>query len=121
MEKEKETFDAWMQSQRDFMDTWMKTQKRFWENMTESTKKLQETFVRSACGPAQEGAEGFPPREAFNIYNTMVETMFNSTKGYADEAIKLQEAWNHNISRQMEMCMRMASNMFDMGRQKEAA
>ena len=121
MEKEQGTFDVWMQSQKEFMDTWMRTQKQFWENVTESTRKLQEGFVRTACSQAQGGPETFPPKEAMAVYNTMVETMLNSTRVYADEFIKMQEAWNHTVAQQMEMCRRMASNVFEFGRQKEAA
>ena len=119
MEKEQGTFDVWMQSQKEFMDTWMKTQKQFWENVTESTKKMQEGFVRTACSQAQGAPpEGFPHSEALGVYNAMVETMLNSTKSYADEFIRMQEAWNHTITQQMEMCRRMAANAFEMGRQK---
>jgi hypothetical protein len=120
-EREKQAFDVWMQSQKEFMDTWMKAQKEFWENLTESARKLQEGFAHSACGQAQAGAGNFPSKEAMGMYNSMVETMFNSTKVYADEYIKMQEAWNQTISKQMEMWQRMAANMFEVGRQKEAA
>lgn len=68
--------------------------------------------------PGAGAPEGFPHTEALGVYNAMVETMLNSTKSYADEFIRMQEAWNHTISQQMEMCRRMAANAFELGRQK---
>ncbi len=115
---EKETFDVWVQTQKEFMDTCMKTQKQFWEGMTDSTRKMQEGF-RHAC--SQSGVESVLPKDAFNVYNTMVETMMNSTKAYADEATRMQEAWNHTIAKQMEVCMKMGTNIFDLCTQKKAA
>lgn len=118
MEKERETIDALMNSQKEFMDACMKTQKQFLENMTESTRKMQEGFMH-ACG--QGGAVSFIPKEAMGAYNTMIETMLSSTKAFAEEAVKMQETWNNTLARQMEVCMKMASNIFETGRQKEAA
>ena len=99
----------------------MNTQKELWERMAESTRKMQEAMLNPLCsapfqGNAGEmGAEG-AQKEAFNVYNTMVETMVNTSKVYADEAIKMQEAWRHTIDKQMEIGRRMGTNMFEMGR-----
>jgi hypothetical protein len=118
MAKEFEILDSLIQSQKEFMETWMTTQKELWERMAESTRKMQEAMLSPLCSTPSgnagdmEGAQ----KEAFNVYNTMVETMVNTSKVYTDEAIRMQEAWRHTIDKQMEIGRRMNTNMFEMGR-----
>jgi hypothetical protein len=118
MAKEFEILDSLVQSQKEFMETWMTTQKELWERMSESSRKMQEAMLSPLCsnpsgnGGDVEGAQ----KEAFNIYNTMVENMVNTSKVYADEVIRMQEAWRHTIDKQMEIGRRMNTNLFEMGR-----
>lgn len=97
MEKGTEFFDAWIKSQKEFMDNWLKAQKEFMENWTDATKKLQESFMN--LGGPQEG----PAKEMFNLYNSWVTTMTNSSKVFSDEALKMQDAWKSSVEKQMEM------------------
>jgi hypothetical protein len=118
MAKEFEILDSLVQSQKEFMETWMTTQKELWERMSESSRKMQEAMLSPLCSPQSgnsgdmEGAQ----KEAFNVYNTMVETMVNTSKVYTDEVIRMQEAWRHTIDKQMEIGRRMNTNIFEMGR-----
>ncbi len=120
MAKEFEILDSYVQSQKEFMETWMNTQKELWERMTESTRKMQEAMLSPICsspGPRAIRARAqAAQKEAFNIYNTMVETMVNTSKAYTDEVIKMQEACRHTIDKQMEIGRRMSTNLFEMGR-----
>jgi hypothetical protein len=120
MAKEFEILDSYVQSQKEFMETLMNTQKELWERMTESTRKMQEAMLNPIFQPQSQGTGGEmgegAQKEAFNIYNTMVETMVNTSKAYTDEVIKMQEAWRHTIDKQMEIGRRMNANLFEMGR-----
>ena len=97
----------------------MNTQKELWERMAESTRKMQEAMLNPICQTQSQGEcrrTAGPQKEAFNVYNTMVETMVNTSKAYTDEVIKMQEAWRHTIDKQMEIGRRMSTNLFEMGR-----
>jgi hypothetical protein len=108
MEKVMEFFDAWMKSQKEFMENWVKSQKEFMENWTEGTKKLQESFVN--MGGSQEG----PAKEMLNLYNSLLTTMGNSSKVFADEAVKIQETWKNTAEKQMEMSREIVSNFSEL-------
>lgn len=120
MAKEFEMLDSMIQSQKEFMETWMTTQKELWDRMAESTRKVQEAMLSPLCSTPSQGQSGQEmegaQKEAFNIYNTMMETMVNTSKVYTDEAIRMQEAWRHTIDKQMEIGRRMGTNLFEMGR-----
>jgi len=121
MAKEFEILDSYVQSQKEFMETLMNTQKELWERMAESTRKMQEAMLSPMCSAQSQGHAGGQEmegaqKEAFNVYNTMVETMVNTSKAYTDEVIKMQEAWRHTIDKQMEIGRRMNTNLFEMGR-----
>jgi hypothetical protein len=122
MAKEFEILDSLVQSQKEFMETWMNTQKELWERMAESTRKMQDAMLGPLCSTPFQGRTGemgdpqATQKEAFNIYNTMVDTMVNTSKVYTDQVIKMQEAWRHTIDKQMEIGRRMNTNLFEMGR-----
>ncbi|MGA2193553.1 MAG: hypothetical protein ABSG42_09300 [Nitrospirota bacterium] len=122
MARETEIFDAWIQSQREFMESVMKGQQELLNNITDSARKMQDAFLRPLC--SQPGSESDPSqRQAFNAYNTVVETMVNSSKLFTDEVMRMQEAWRHTLDRQVDIGKRMTSSMFEMGRRsaEEAA
>ncbi|HAM50132.1 MAG TPA: hypothetical protein DCP92_05355 [Nitrospiraceae bacterium] len=105
MEKAYEFFDGWLRSQRDFLENWVKTQKEFMENWTESTKKLQEAFFNQVG--SQDGHAG---KELFELYNSWITSMANSSKVFTDEAAKIQETWKNTVEKQMEMSKEMVRN-----------
>ncbi|HET6515717.1 MAG TPA: hypothetical protein VFG09_11205 [Thermodesulfovibrionales bacterium] len=113
MEKGLEFFDSWMKSQREFLEKWITTQKEFMENWTDSMKKLQESFL--SLGSSRETGQG---KEMYAMYNSWVKTMANSSKLFTDEAVKIQETWKNTVEKQMEMSRQMATNYFDLFRQK---
>lgn len=111
MEKALEFFDGWMKSQKEFLDNWVKTQREFLENWAEATKKMQESFL--SMGGPQEG----PARQMLDLYTSWVNNMVNTSKGYTDETIKIQETWKNTIEKQMEMNREMAKNFFELFKQ----
>ena len=105
MEKAYEFFDGWLRSQRDFLENWVKTQKEFMESWTESTKKLQEAFLN------QVGSHnGHSGKELFELYNSWMTSMVNSSQVFTDEAIKIQETWKNTVEKQMEMSREIVKN-----------
>lgn len=118
MEKEVESFDAWVQCQRDFWESMMDIQKNFWQNVAESSRKMQEAMMRPGFFIPGEWGEGFPQKEAAKSYSTMVETMIQSSKSMTDEAVRMQEAWRQAMDKQMDIGRRMTVNFFEMGKQK---
>ncbi len=109
MEKAFEFFDGWLKSQKDFLENWVKTQKEFMENWTEATKKLQEAFF-SQVG-SHDGPTG---KEMYELYNSWVTTMVNSSKVFTDEAIKIQDTWKNTVEKQMEMSKEMVKNFSEL-------
>jgi len=108
MEKVTDYVDAWMKSQKDFMENWVKSQKELMENFTEATKKLQESLM--TMGGSQEG----PAKEMFAMYNSWLTTLVNSSKGFTDEAGKIQENWKNTVEKQMEMSKEMVKRMSEL-------
>ncbi len=104
MEKGLEFFDAYVNSQKEFVETWSKTQKEILTHWNESTKKLQESFV--TLGTSQEG----PVKETTNLFNSLFNTVANSTKIFSDEAVKIQETWKGTVEKQMETSREMVKN-----------
>ena len=104
MEKGLEFFDTYVNSQKEFVEAWSKSQKELLTNWNESTKKLQETFV--TLGTAQEG----PVKETTNLFNSVFNTVANSTKIFSDEAVKMQEAFKGTVEKQMETSREMVKN-----------
>ena len=104
MEKGLEFFDAYVNSQKEFIETWSKSQKELLTHWNESTKKLQETFV--TLGTAQEG----PVKETTNLFNSLFNTVANSTKAFSDEAVKMQETFKGTVEKQMETSREMVKN-----------
>jgi len=93
MEKGLEFFDACVTLQKEFLDSW-----------TESTKKLQESFVY--LGSAQESSA----KETINIFNSLFNTVANSTKIFSDEAVKIQETCKSAVEKQMESGREIVNN-----------
>ncbi|MFI5296215.1 MAG: hypothetical protein ACHQ0Y_14475 [Thermodesulfovibrionales bacterium] len=108
MDKVVDYVDAWMKSQKDFMENWVKSQKDLMESFTEATKKLQESLM--ATGGSQEG----PAKEMFAMYNSWLTTLVNSSKGFSDQAGKIQENWKNTVEKQMEMTKEMVKKMSEL-------
>jgi hypothetical protein len=104
MEKGLEFFDAYVNSQKEFVETWSKSQKEILTHWNESTKKLQESFV--TLGIAQED----PVKEATNLFNSLFNTVSNSTKAFSDEAVKMQETFKGTVEKQIETSREMVKN-----------
>ncbi|MGD1075773.1 MAG: hypothetical protein ABR903_06800 [Thermodesulfovibrionales bacterium] len=112
MDNATEFFDEWLKSQKDFLENWVKNQREFMENWTESTRKLREASSR------QIGAQtGHPGKEMFDLYNSWITTMVDSSKTFTDEAIKIQETWKHTVEKQMELSKEMVKNFSDLAKQ----
>jgi hypothetical protein len=101
MEKGLEFFDLWVNSQKEFVETWSKSQKELVDHWNESTKKFQESFI--TLGFAQEG----PVKETNNLFNSLFNTVANSTKAFSDEAVKMQDTWKGTVEKQMESSREM--------------
>jgi len=108
MENVMDYVNAWMKSQKDFMENWVKSQKDLMESFTEATKKLQESLM--TMGGSQEG----PAKEMFAMYNLWLTTLVNSSKGFTDEAGKIQENWKKTVEKQMEMTKEMVKKMSEL-------
>lgn len=106
--------DVWMKSQKDFMENWVKSQKDLMESFTEATKKLQESLM--TMGGVPEG----PAKEMFTMYNSWLTNLVNSSKGFSDEAAKIQDTWKNSVEKQMEMSRDMVKKMSEMLQQADA-
>ncbi|MGD0887412.1 MAG: hypothetical protein ABSA46_21425 [Thermodesulfovibrionales bacterium] len=112
MDKETDFFDGWLKSQKDFLENWVKNQREFMENWTESTKKMQEAFS------SQIGShKGRPGEEMFELYNSLVTAMVDSSKVFTEEAIKTQETWKHTVEKQMELSKEIVKNFSELVKQ----
>lgn len=114
MAKEMEIFDSLIQSQKEMLDTWIRVQKDFFSNMADSARRMQEAAICPGCTEEAEGAQ----KETIDRYNQMVDTMVNSSKIIADQAMKLQDAWQETFKKQIDTSMGMARNFMELGRQR---
>ena len=113
--KNAEFFETWMKSQKEFMENWTKSQKEFMDNWLEAAKKMQESFMNLDASKTAT-----PGKELFNMYNTWFNTMAASSKGFTDEAMKMQETWKASMEKQMGMNKDLFKNFSEFTRQGAA-
>jgi hypothetical protein len=51
------------------------------------------------------------------MYNSWLTTLVNSSKGFTDEAGKIQENWKNTVEKQMEMSKEMVKKMSELFKQ----
>jgi hypothetical protein len=114
MEKMLEYVDAWTQSQKDFMENWVNSQKEFTENWTVSTKIIHDALISMARPPENT------TREILDLYQSALMAMVDSSKVLADKAGKIQDTWEKNVARQMDISRELVKNYSELFNKKVA-
>ncbi len=94
MDKNKDLFETWIQSQNEFFNTWIESQEKFMTNWTESIATVQDSVMESAQSSSMPGVDRYYPEYLNWLYSP--DTM-------SEEYVKNQKILKATFQKQMEI------------------
>jgi len=100
-----EIFDTWAKSQKEFLAATLKSQEEFRSYWQESMRTMQDSLLGASPWLASP-----QNKDVLQRFNSWLSIMMKSYEVFAEDAIKIQNAWANALEHQMEFSRELAKS-----------